>query len=222
MINKKITLFGTCRLESLSCYNNRIRNEISYTYDTKETLQVIKFLKYNNINPEQSLTTFRTPMLTKTPICYENLEGILDNTYIFIIEISGKKTYKYNNLFVHSFLNQIDNNLFTQQIVINHQNDDEIEKDIHEIIKLLNTQKIIIVSHIVTDEKSERYELSNLLQQICSKYNILFINPVKEITQKGYNIYDLVDANEKKIIHYNQYGHNAIKEIYQEYINKLI
>jgi hypothetical protein len=112
--------------------------------------------------------------------------------------------------------------LFTQQIVINHQNDDEIEKDILEIIKLLNTQKIIIVSHIVTNEKSERYKLANLLEKICCKYNILFINPVKEITQKGYNIYDLVDANEKKIIHYNQYGHNAIKEIYQEYINKLI
>jgi len=184
MINKKITLFGTCRLDSLSCYNNRIRDEISYTYDTKETLEVIKFLKYNHITSEQSLVTFRTPMLTKIPICYENLEHVLDSTDIFIIEISGKKTYKYNNLFVHSFLNQIDNNLVTQQIVINHQNDDEIEKDILEMIKLLNTQKIIIVSHIVTDEKSERYKLSNLLQQICSKYNILFINPVKKLHKK--------------------------------------
>ena len=219
--NKKITLFGSCRLESLSCYNNRIRDEISYTYDTKETLEVIKFLKYNHITSEQSLVTFRTPMLTKIPICYENLEHVLDSTDIFIIEISGKKTYKYKDLYIHSFLKDIDNILITSEIIINRQNDDEIENDILAIIKLLNTQNIIIVSHIVTDEKSERYELSNLLQQICSKYNILFINPVKEITQKGYNIYDLVDASEKKIIHYNRHGNNVIKEIYQEYINKL-
>ena len=84
----KVTLFGTCRLESLSNYNNRIRNEISYTYDTKETLEVIQFIKYNHVSPQETLTTFRSPMLYKIPIYQENFKGILEDTDIFIIEIS--------------------------------------------------------------------------------------------------------------------------------------
>lgn len=47
-----ITVFGTCRLESLSKYNMRIRDEISYTYDTKEILEVIQFIKYDHVSPE--------------------------------------------------------------------------------------------------------------------------------------------------------------------------
>ena len=67
-----ITVFGTCRLDSLNSYNTRIKHEISYTYDTKEILEVIKFIKYNHISPEETITTFRTPMMTKQPIYSSN------------------------------------------------------------------------------------------------------------------------------------------------------
>jgi hypothetical protein len=214
-----ITIFGSCRLDSLNHYNNRIKNEISYTYDTKEILEVIKFIKYNHISPTETITTFRSPMINKNPIYASNFEGIFEKTDIFIIEICGKKTYKYNNFFVHSALRHYSSDLISQQIIINEQSNEEIENDILEIIYELGTKKIIIVSHIVTDDKSERYKLSKLLEDICFKYNLLFINPVVEIQKKGYNINDLLEDNCKKIIHYNEAGHKVMKEIYEEYIN---
>jgi len=214
-----VTVFGTCRLDSLSKYNNRIKNEISYTYDTKEILEVIKFIKYNHIEPKDTITTFRSPMLTNTPIYSSNFDGIFEKTDIFIIEICGKKTYKYNNLFVHSVLRNYSNDLISQQIIINEQSDKEIETDILDIISELNTQKIIFVGHIVTDDKSERYNLSELLKNICFKYNLLFINPVVEISKKGHNINELVICTDKKIYHYNENGHKIMNEIYEQYIN---
>jgi hypothetical protein len=216
---KNITVFGTCRLDSLSNCNNRIKNEISYTYDTKEILEIIKFLKYNHLSPEQTITTFRTPMINKTAVYSEQFKGLLEQTDIFIIEICGRKTYNYNGIYVHSALTNYSNNEIAQQIKVNKQSDKEIENDIIEIISQLNTKKIIIVGHIGTVEKGERYELLLLLEKICLKNNILFINPVIEITKKGLNITDLVE-NGEKIIHYNEKGHKIIKQIYEEYISR--
>lgn len=217
-----ITIFGTCRVGCLKDYNLRIRDEISYTYDTKEILEVIKFIKYNHISPDETITTFRTPMITKNPVYSSNFNGILENTDIFIIEISGRKTYKYNNLYVHSALCDYSDDKISEQIIINEQSDKEIEDDILKIINELNAKKLIIICHIVTDEKSKRYNLSKLLENICAKYNILFINPVFEISKKNLNIIDLVDNTEKYIYHYNENGHKIMKEIYEEYINKLL
>ena len=66
--------------------------------------------------------------------------------------------YKYNNFFVHSALCDFSNDLISQQIITNEQSNEEIENDILEIIHELNSKKLIIVSHIVTDDKSERYK----------------------------------------------------------------
>ena len=65
----------------------------------------------------------------------------------------------------------------------------------------------------------ERYDLSNLLENICIKHNMYYINPVREINKKGYNIKDVVQE-EIKIYHYNNEGHRIMSEIYEEYINK--
>jgi hypothetical protein len=46
-----------------------------------------------------------------------------------------------------------------------------------------------------------------------------YINPVREINKKGYNIKDVVQE-EIKIYHYNNEGHRIMSEIYEEYINK--
>lgn len=220
-MDKTVTLFGTCRLDSLNKYNNQIRNLISYTYDTKEIIEVIKFIKYNHIPPEKTITTFRTPMINKIPINSEQFSNVLKNTNIFIIEICGKKTYKYNDLYVHSALSDFCDNSVKQNIKIIEQSHDEIEEDILNISSLLNSKNIIFVSHIVTDNTSERFKLSEWLEKICIKHNFLFINPVKEINKKGYNINELVDLNDKKIIHYNQNGHEIMRQIYEEFINKL-
>jgi hypothetical protein len=77
------------------------------------------------------------------------------------------------------------------------------------------TSNIIIVSHLVTHNYGDRYELSTLLEKICIKHNLGFINPVRELTKNGYDIHQLVE-NEKKIYHYSNEGHTVIKTIYEE------
>ena len=212
-----IIVFGSCRLDSLANYNNRIKNEISYSYDTKEILEIIKFIKFNTVTPEQTITTFRSPMLNKIPIYSNNFNDIFDNTNIYIIEINSNKTYKYNNLYVHRALSSYSSPEIATQIKEIKLSDIEIENDINEIISLLNTKKIIFVGHLATYEHGERYKLCELIQTICKKQNILFINPVKEITKRGYNIYDLC-IQEDKLLHYNVLGHNVMKEIYHDFI----
>jgi hypothetical protein len=100
-----ITVFGTCRLESLSKYNMRIRDEISYTYDTKEILEVIKFIKYDHMSPEETITTFRSLMISKIPIYSNNFKDIFEKTDLFIIEYVVKKhTNTIINMFTVHYL----------------------------------------------------------------------------------------------------------------------
>ena len=48
---------------------------------------------------------------------------------------------------------------------------------------------------------------------------MLFINPVKELTERGYKIEDLTRV-ESVLAHYNDYGHSVMKNIYTEFIEK--
>ena len=213
-----ITILGSCRQESLyKNYNiTSIQKNISYPHYTKEILEVIKFCKYGHILPEDTLTTFRTSILHNKKLYFNNiLENNFKNTKLCIIEIASKISYKYNNRYVHHIL--YDNETYKNDIIVSQQTDEEIEEDIINIIKELNNIKIIIVGHIVTYNKGKRYELINLLEQICNKYNILFINPITEITKLGYNIKDLV-IDEPIISHYNELGHSVIEKIYNHYI----
>jgi hypothetical protein len=225
----KITIFGSCRQDSL--YSNekyeitKIQNDISFPHYTKEILELIKFIKYNTMKPEETVNTFRSPILTKIPIYSENYKDELLNTDVFIIEIASKISYLYNNRYVHHILYD-DSKNFTnedikQNIIKRIEDDKEIENDILEIVKELNTKKIIIIGHIVTYEHGERYKLLKLLEEICKKYNILFINPVKELTKREYDIYELT-VKERVISHYNEKGHKIISSIYDEYINSII
>ena len=223
----KITIFGSCRQDSL--YKDpkyeitKIKNDIAYTHYTKEILEVIKFIKYDTVTPEETLTTFRSPMLNKTPIYANNYKNDLLTTDVFIIEIASKICYEYNNKYVHHILydnNEYGNDEIKKNIIKRIQDDTEIENDILKIKEELNTDKIIIVGHIVTYEKGERYNLLNLLEQICKKHKIMFINPIKEIIEKGYNINNLLH-NEKILAHYNDMGHHIIKSIYDKHINSV-
>uniref|UniRef100_A0A6C0BU31 Methyltransferase FkbM domain-containing protein n=1 Tax=viral metagenome TaxID=1070528 RepID=A0A6C0BU31_9ZZZZ len=222
----KITIFGSCRQDSL--YNEyeitKIKNDVSYPHYTKEVIEIINFIKYDTIQPEDTINIFRTPIMNQTPIYSNNYKNDFDTTDVFIIEISTKLCYEYNNKYVHHIIYDMDkyiNNEVKNNILKRIQTDEEIENDIVKIKKELEHSKILFVGHIVTYEKGERYNLIKLLEQICAKHNILFINPVKEFNKRGYDINNMIHQ-EDKIMHYNNTGHNVIKTIYKEYINYLL
>lgn len=221
----KITILGSCRQDSLYNKNyeiTKIRDEVSYPHYTKEMLELIRFIKYDTILPEETLYTFRSPIITKVPVYSYNYKNDFETSNIFIIEISSKIKYKYKNNYVHHIL--YDNLEFkienTNDIEKSIQSDEEIEEDILNIVKELGKNKIIIVGHIVTYESGERYNLLKLLENICCKNNILFIDPIKEFTKKGYDINNLM-VKEDISVHYNELGHHIIGSIYDEYISKL-
>lgn len=221
----KITILGSCRQHSLrNDYSvTDIQEKISYPHYTKEVLEVINFCKFGNLSEEETLYTFRTAIINSKPIYFtEELKNDFNSSDIYVIEIASKIKYQYNNKYLHH-ISVYDNYKLSikNDIIESIQTKEEIEEDIIKIRDLLN-KPIIIVSHLVTRDYGERYILKLWLEEICTKHNILFIDPIKEIKKKNINTnLDEIFVEQKKIAHYNEYGHKIIKEIYKDYINKL-
>jgi len=185
-----ITIFGTCRLKKI-LNNNNLNNLINYTHSTKEVIQLIKFLKGKLVifEPYNKLC-FRTA-ITKNKFIYYNdtYNKLFVNTNTFIIEICSSKKYTHNNFYLHhlcvdkrfSEYNKYTPIEILNNFIIEKQSDEEIENDILEIQKMLYPKKIIIVSHYNSKKDGQyinsRNHLINLLDNICKKYNITFINP---------------------------------------------
>jgi len=223
--NMLVTIFGSCRLESIYKIPvlkvTGIRDNISYTHYTKEMLEVIKFCKEGHVSPEETVTTFRTPILHNRKLYFNHiLSRNFNNTQIFILEIASRKTYEYNVKFVHHILfdsNEYNKN-YKDQIKVSIQSDEEVEDDIIKIKKELN-RPMIIVGHILAYNNGPRNDLVCLLEKICLKHDILFINPKKEIESLGYNVKNLL---ENDLTHYNNTGHLVMQSIYVNFIKKLI
>ena len=219
----KITVLGSCRQYSLKddYVVTNIQEGISYPHYSKEILQVINFCKFGNLTEQETLYTFRTAILHKNPIYFtEELKNEFNSSDLFIIEIASKLKYQYNDTYVHHISVEDEYNVsIKNDIVVSKQTKEEIEEDIIKIREVLN-KPIIIVSHLVTRDYGERYLLKLWLEEICLKYNILFIDPVKEIKQKNVNLDDMF-IPENILAHYTDYGHTIIKEIYKENITKL-
>ena len=225
-VNKiNVTVLGSCRQHSISKLHNvsSIQENLSYPHYTKEILEVIKFAKgckSPNLTPEETLYTFRTPILNKNIVTNTIFKQEFENSDVFIIEIASKKYYKYNNIYIHHIAEDPYYNLpIIDKLEKGIQSDEEIEEDILEIKRLI-TKPINIVSHLVTRNSGERYNLSILLENICTKHKILFLNPVKELKKIGANLDELF-VKENILSHYTERGHQIISTIYKDFINKV-
>jgi hypothetical protein len=222
----KITIFGCCRQDSLNCYDiTSIKHEIAYCHYTKEMLEIINYCKYGHITPEESIYVLRHPLVSKTPLLYnEKFKYDLENSAIFILDITSKMSYEYNNKFCHHSI-YTENESFNisdeikNSVVVKSQSYDEIYEDILKLKRELYNKPIIIVTHIVTENKGSRYELSLILQDICNKENITIIHPVNELISRGYDINHLIEADTR---HYTKAGHDAMKIIYDDFIRRVI
>ena len=98
------------------------------------------------------------------------------------------------------------------------QSDEEIENDILEIQKLFYPKKIIIISHYNSKINGEyfttRNNLINLLDSICKKYNIPFINPTNVLS--GYSQEQVITSD---LGHYTEFGINKFTDYVNQYIN---
>lgn len=221
-----ITLFGTCRLNQINNHNN-LNNILNYPHSTKEVIQLVKFLKEELIIPEPY-----------SKLCFRN--GICGNQYmepndifkklfldttLFIIEICSNKKYIHNDFYLHhlcvdkrfSGWNYVTPTAILNNHIIEIQNDEEIENDILEIQKMLYPKKIIIVSHYNSKLNGEyinsRNKLINLLDRICTKHDIPFINPTTVL----YNFtQEQIVSND--LGHYTDFGAREFANYVNNYI----
>ncbi len=223
-----ITLFGTCRLNSIPNHNN-LNNLLNYTHSTKEVIQLINFLKGDlNIPEPFNKLCFRTGICENRPIEYsEEYSKLFADTDIFIIEICSAKTYIYKNYYLHHLC--VDKrfssyNMTTSiDVLLNHtvkkQSDEEIETDILEIQRLLFPKKIIIVSHYNCIYNGayikDRANLINLLESITKKYNIPFVNPTKVLEKYTQNQVLTEDLG-----HYTELGLQEFSKYIFQYIQE--
>ena len=222
-MSKVITIFGSCRQSSLySKYNiTNIQEELTYPHYTKEILQAIRFCKgISSITEEETSLCFRTCILKNKNVNWNLFKEEFDNTDVFVIEVASRISYEYNNLYLHHI--QADSNsMFKEKdkITIRDLDDNEIEEDIVSIVKLLHPKSILIVSHFSTYENSKRSILASLLEKICLKLKVPFLNPSTLLDK--YTASQLFES-EKILNHYTPFGHSIICKRYTEIINSLI
>jgi hypothetical protein len=221
-----ITLFGTCRLNNINNHNN-LNNLINYSHSTKEVIQFIKFLKNEiNIPAPYNKLCFRTAICDNKCIYYSDMYNkLFANTDIFIIEICSNKKYIHNNFYLHHLcvdkrFAQYNANTppeILDNYTIEKQSDEEIENDILEIQKMLYPKKIVIISHYNSKQNGKyinsRNSLINLLDSICKKYYIPFINPTTVLS--NYSQQQIIKSD---LGHYTDFGINK----FSEYVNDFL
>lgn len=220
-----ITLFGTCRLNKIN--HNNLNNLINYSHSTKEVIQFIQFLKGELIIPyPYNNLCFRTAICDNTYINYDDyFNKLFMETDIFIIELCSNKKYIHNFYLHHlcvdsrcNFTHHTPQDVLDNYIV-EKQNDEEIENDILEIQKMLYPKKCIIVSHYNSKQNGQyipaRNHLIQLLDTICKKHNIPFINPTTVLN------YTQEEVMQDDLGHYTELGLNEIANYINSYVNKI-
>lgn len=186
------TLLGSCRLRSftklLDCTS--INEDISYVHSTKEIIQLIKFIKGEiSLFGDILRYAFRTGILEKKQIqITQNHINQLNNTDLFIVEISSIKKYIYENVYLHHLTidhkfscREDTSSKFLSGTIIKEQNKEEIKNDIDELLKLFENKKVIFVSHILPNNKKleKRKYLIDTLTNICNSKKLDLINPTE-------------------------------------------
>jgi hypothetical protein len=219
----RVINLGSCRQDSLSkkFITMDVNKLISYPHSTKEILEVINFCKSGNLSDNETLYMFRTSLLNKKPLVFTyNLSKNFNIGDVYVLEITTNKLYVYNDKYLHHIAidTALDENV-RNNIKIIFQTKDEIEEDIIKIKEILG-KPIVIISHLITQNKGRRYELSEWLRQICKKHSITYINPVEEFVKNNISLKNSF-VREDKLAHYSEYGHNQISNIYYNLINKI-
>ena len=229
-----ITLFGTCRINNI-LNNNNLNNYLNYTHSTKEVIQLIKFLKGELVIPEPYNKLCFRNVITGNKFIYYKFKKyyskickkLFVDTDTFIIEICSSKKYTHNNFYLHhlcvdkrfSSCNKNTPKEILNNFIIEKQSDEEIENDILEIQKMLYPKKIIIVSHYNVKKDGQylnsRNHLINLLDNICKKYNITFINPT--IVLSSYSQEQVMTSD---LGHYTIIGIEQFSKYMNNFLNK--
>lgn len=189
-----VTSFGSCRVTNVR-NDTRLNGILTYTYTTREVLQLIAFIKGELIleNPYNKIC-FRRAILEGVGLewkpIYKELYGLTD---VFVVEICSRKKYMYGGKCLHDL--SVDkrfpgfNEGTPPEILAGHtleeQTDEEIRRDLLEIRDMLLPRKMIVVSHYNARLDGvllySRDTLIRLLKGVCAENAIPFLDPTEAL-----------------------------------------
>lgn len=216
----KITIFGSCRQDALYRYYDvtSIRETLTYPHYSAEILQAIKYC-CGSLDPNQIFTkfAFRTEILTGKKPNSKKIRAEFNNSDLFVLEIATRKTYKHKGIFLHHICDEEKYSCkFLSEVNIYDSTDNDIEKDLVEIKKLLAQKKFFVVTHFYTKKTGKRYELVELLKNLCAKHSIPIFDPVEALGGVG-KVKELL-LEEDVYNHYNRNGHEEVGQCYVDFI----
>jgi hypothetical protein len=217
MEKEKVTILGSERQYSIAHHypTTSILSDLNYPHYSKEILQQIRYLKYKNIDEENTKYCFRRGLLSHCQnsvddSLYQHLKKQFDDTSLFVIEIASRRSYEWNGLYLHHIAEEDSYHFYDRENIIKRDlTDEEIEEDILQIRKELYPRKLIILSHFSTYQHGKRYELIQLIKNICMNANIPFIDQSLFIEKYGK---DNMLVDERVLAHYTDYGHQRVGE----------
>ena len=224
-----ITLFGSCRIGAID--NNNLHEETTFTHNTKEVIQLIKFLKgeLEFKNPYDVLC-FRTGIIKNTPVIFTSeLKRCFEKSFACVVEICSRKKYIHDGYYLHHLCvdkrfkesNEDTPNNVMLEYRLEHQSDDEITQDVLEIKELLKDKTLVLACHYNALMNGEyirsRAKLINLVRKISKDHNIPLIDPneiFKNELQK--------DILHETLGHYTGDGYRLIKKQANLYMKNLL
>lgn len=216
--------FGSCRI-------NRMTTQLrTLFHDPGTILQEIKAMHNELIVPEDMYnliyyTKYRTHLLNDKMRYYEKHLNLFNNAKCIIIEISTLKSIIYNNIYLD--LVQSRRNKEKREKYVDNYITDDITLFENNVIKLIEylilKQKKICICGVVywnswnIEKLKIRNVLNNVLEKICKKYNVTFINPTDMINE-NLNIYPmnelLLDSD-----HFTKKGEELITHYIKKKLN---
>jgi len=170
----KIALFGTCRIGSFRHHFDctDFDEAVSYVHSTKEIIQLIKYItKQVEIPDSINRFCFRAGILSLQPVAYsDRFFSQFHEADLFVIEICARRKYLYQGYYLHHLA--VDKRLhyyrdtpekIMKDTLVQYQTQEEIEKDVSEIMDLVSPRKILLVSHINATIDAPR----SLPQMVC-------------------------------------------------------
>jgi hypothetical protein len=218
----KITIFGSCRQYSIkdNFPITSIQERLTFPHYTKEIVQALEFCKgISPISKEDTKYCFRTCILEKRTLDFQEFTEQFNTTDLFVFEIASRVSYEWKGMYLHHIQTEDEYNFpYRSEIVVRDLTDEEIENDIKCMVELVYPRPVLVVSHIATYTSGKRYTLIQLLERICSKYSIPFYNP--SILLQRYSPEQLFQP-EKVLAHYSKFGESIISNVYKDMINTI-
>ena len=213
---KVITAFGSDRVSCVA-NNTRLSDIITYTYTTREVLQLIYFLKgHLRLQPPYDKICFRNGILRGAPVSWNPAyQYLYKQTDTFVVEVCSRKKYMHGGLCLHDLsvdgrfpdFNQGTPTNVLEEFRIEEQTDEEIRQDLLELKATLAPKKMVIVSHYNAKLRGEhlpsRNALIQFLKGVCAENAIPFLDPTETLSE-----FSQESVISPDLSHYTQFGMN--------------